>query len=602
MIALLGLIVVLAGIIGAQVQFGKGHQVTPRLGLDLAGGTEIVLEPVPEGRQKVTPDLLSKAADIIAARINGTGIGEPEVTTSGNNVVVTVPGAVTEAQRKLIKQSSQLRFRPVLVVQPAQTAPAPTGTVTGPAPTPGASTPVIGPTPSAGPTGTATPAATVAPSSGTSTNQQRALPQNLLLAGGTTTPTTPAVTTKPTPPTPTGASTPRPKPTNASDQNWIDEKLAKQFQALTCEDTAVVQTAVEDPDKPFVTCSLDRKSKYILGPSELDGTAITNAAAALGQLQGGGTSTEWQVNLTFNSAGAKKFGEVTTRLYKLPEPTNRFAVELDKLVITDPAPSEPILGGNAQITGSYTQEGALELANQLKYGALPLSFKVQTEAQIAPLLGQEQLERGLLAGLIGLLLVVFYSLLQYRALGLVTVASLVIASVVTYEIVVVLSNGSGLRLQLAGITGLIVSIGVTADSFIVYFERVRDEVREGRSLRSAVETGWKRARRTILAADAINFLAAVVLFVLAAGGVQGFAYMLGLSTLIDVLIVFMFTHPLLSLLARTNFFGQGHRWSGLDPDRLGSGIAIGVKANIGTIASRRAAATAASTASTPRDV
>jgi preprotein translocase subunit SecD len=221
-----------------------------------------------------------------------------------------------------------------------------------------------------------------------------------------------------------------------------------------------------------------------------------------------------------------------------------------------------------------------------------VSFQVQTEEQISPLLGAEQLQRGLLAGLIGMLLVILYSLLQYRALGFVTVASLLVAGVVTYEMVVLLGNSAGLRLSLAGVTGLIVSIGVTADSFIVYFERVRDEVREGRSLRAAVETGWRRARRTILAADAINFLAAVVLYVLAAGGVRGFAYTLGLATIIDVVVVMLFTHPLLSVLARTKFFGQGHRWSGLDPERLGTGISLGVKANLGTIASRRAAAAA----------
>nr|WP_284290938.1 SecD/SecF family protein translocase subunit [Angustibacter aerolatus] len=226
----------------------------------------------------------------------------------------------------------------------------------------------------------------------------------------------------------------------------------------------------------------------------------------------------------------------------------------------------------------------------MKFGALPLSFQVQTTSQISPLLGGEQAQRGLLAGLIGLLLVFVYSLVQYRALGLVTVLSLIISAVLTYATVVLLGNVQGLRLTLAGVTGLIVSIGVTADSFIVYFERVRDEVREGRSLRSAVQTGWARAKRTILIADAINFLAAIVLYVLAAGGVRGFAFTLGLSTLIDVVIVFLFTHPVLTLLARTRFFGQGHRLSGLDPQRLGqTGSTVGVKNALGTIASRRAA-------------
>jgi len=298
------------------------------------------------------------------------------------------------------------------------------------------------------------------------------------------------------------------------------------------------------------------------------------------------------VRLNFKSSGADKFRNVTTRLYTLAEPRNRFGIVLDGLVISAPSANEPITGGQASITGSFTQASATTLANQLKYGALPLSFTTQTEQQISPLLGKEQLQRGLLAGLIGMVLVVLYSLIQYRALGLVTVFSLIVATILTYGLVVLLGNTHGLRLTLAGITGLIVSIGVTADSFIVYFERVRDEVREGRSLRAAVETGWERARRTILAADAINFLAALVLYLLAAGGVRGFAFTLGLSTIVDIVVVFLFTHPMLTLLARTKFFGQGHRFSGLDPQRLGSTARapIGVKANLGTIASRRAAA------------
>jgi len=266
-------------------------------------------------------------------------------------------------------------------------------------------------------------------------------------------------------------------------------------------------------------------------------------------------------------------------------------------VLSAPRAEAVIPNGQSTISGSFTQQSSQALANQLKYGALPMSFHVQTEEQISPLLGAEQLQRGLLAGLIGLGLVVLYSLLQYQALGSVTIASLAMAGVLTYGSIVLLGQVQGFRLSLAGVTGVIVSIGITADSFIVYFERVRDEVREGRTLRAAVETGWKRAKRTILAADSINFLAAIVLYILAAGGVRGFAYTLGLTTIIDVVVVFLFTHPVLTRLASTKFFGEGHRWSGLDRERLGAGIrrpTLGVKANLGTIASRRAAAAATS--------
>ncbi len=243
---------------------------------------------------------------------------------------------------------------------------------------------------------------------------------------------------------------------------------------------------------------------------------------------------------------------------------------LDKAVITAPQARAVITDGRASITGSFTIDSAKQLAEQLKFGALPISFALQTQDNITPQLGEEQLRIGLLAGFIGLLLVVVYSLFQYRALGLVTVASLLVASVITYLAVTVLGTTHGFRLTMAGVTGLIVAIGVTADSFIVYFERIRDEVRDGRPLVAAVETGWKRARRTIIAADGVNFIAAVVLYLLASSNVRGFAFTLGLTTLIDLLVVMLFTHPMVQLLARTEFFGNGHKWSGLDPQRLGA--------------------------------
>jgi preprotein translocase subunit SecD len=243
---------------------------------------------------------------------------------------------------------------------------------------------------------------------------------------------------------------------------------------------------------------------------------------------------------------------------------------LDKSVITAPQARAVISDGRASITGSFTIDSAKALAQQLKFGALPLQFALQTNDTITPQLGEEQLRIGLLAGLVGLILVVIYSLIQYRALGFVTVASLLVASAITYLAVTILGTTHGLRLTMAGVTGLIVAIGVTADSFIVYFERIRDEVRDGRPLVAAVETGWKRARRTIIAADTVNFIAAIVLYVLASANVRGFAFTLGLTTIIDLLVVMVFTHPMVQLLARTNFFGGGHKWSGLDPKRLGA--------------------------------
>jgi preprotein translocase subunit SecD len=258
---------------------------------------------------------------------------------------------------------------------------------------------------------------------------------------------------------------------------------------------------------------------------------------------------------------------------KATNPTfNKSSYLLSKSVTSAPTANDVIPNGEASITGNFTLDSAKALAQQLKFGALPLSFKLQTQDDITPQLGQEQLALGLLAGAIGLLLVVIYSLFQYRALGFVTVVSLIVAATAAYLSVTFLGTALGFRLTMAGVTGLIVAIGVTADSFIVYFERIRDEVREGRPLVAAVETGWKRARRTIIAADAVNFIAAIVLYLLASANVRGFAFTLGLTTIIDLVVVMLFTHPMVQLLARTEFFGNGHKWSGLDPVRLGAKV------------------------------
>ena len=339
----------------------------------------------------------------------------------------------------------------------------------------------------------------------------------------------------------------------------------------------------------MVTCSVDGRAKYILGPAEVLGSEVSNATSGQQQTQSGSTGI-WEVRLDFNSAGTKAFGDVTSRLVVLPPPRNQFAIVLDNLVISAPVTQAALTAGNASITGSFTAASAKVLADQIKFGALPMSFELQTQDTISPTLGGDQLRRGLLAGLIGLILVVVYSLFQYRMLGLVTVSSLVIAASITYATVTLFGWSYGFRLTMAGVTGLIVSIGITADSFIIYFERVRDEVRDGRALRAAVETGWVRARRTILISDAVNFLAAIVLYVLASSNVRGFAFTLMLTTIIDIVVVMLFTHPLLSILANTKFFGEGHKWSGLDPDRLGARTVTYAGRGRVTIAARRAAA------------
>ena len=348
--------------------------------------------------------------------------------------------------------------------------------------------------------------------------------------------------------------------------------MAKEYVALNCHQAGAIDEAPDLKDAPMATCGEDGVTKYVLGPVEIDGSEIQDATSGYQPGPNGQPTSIVEVALSFKDAGKAKFAEVTRRLVgqQSQPPLDQFAVVLDKRVITAPQARAVITDGRASITGSFTLDSAKRLAQQLKFGALPMSFALQTNDTITPQLGEEQLRLGILAGVIGLLLVVVYSLFQYRALGMVTVLSLVVATGLTYLTLVVLGTTHGFRLTMAGVTGTIVAIGVTADSFIVYFERIRDEVREGRPLVAAVETGWKRARRTIIIADAVNMLAAVVLYVLASSNVRGFAFTLGLTTLIDLAVVVLFTHPMVQLLARTEFFGHGHKWSGLDPERLGA--------------------------------
>ena len=365
---------------------------------------------------------------------------------------------------------------------------------------------------------------------------------------------------------------PTSKPTSATDPAWVTPELTKAFEDLDCSKPDALDKVVDDQDKPLVTCDVDNSAKYILGPVVVGGSDIKDAVAGYQLSPNGQPTNVVEIQLTFDSAAAKKYGDLSIEMLALPSPRNQLASTLDSRVIVAPQFNEAIPNGQASITGGFTYQGAQDLAQQLKFGALPMSFDLQTRSQITPTLGEEQLRLGLLAGVIGLGLVVLYSLLQYRALGLVTVASIIVAALLTYLVVTILGWAQNYRLDMAGVTGLIVAIGVTADSFIVYFERIRDEVREGRTLRTAVDTGWSRARRTILAADGVNFIAALVLYLLASSSVRGFAFTLGLTTLIDILVVFLFTHPLVALLARRRFFADGHKWSGLDPERLGAKV------------------------------
>ena len=503
----LGVIIVGLIALNAFGVFTQNGSWTPKLALDLEGGTQIILAPQVESGATVTSEQLDEAVGIIRQRINSSGVSETEVNTQGGrNIVVSIPGTPDDATLERIKSSAKLEFRAVLV------AGQPSGQTVG-----------------ADGTATLAPQATVDPSLST----------------------TPAVA-----------------PTDASDLNYVTPALQAEYDAFDCN--KINSTNVAPADQPLITCETDGSVKYILGPVEVDGSTISDATNGQRTTQNGATTGEWAVNIVFNSSGTSKFADVTTRLFSLTGVQNQFAIVLDGHVISAPATQGAILDGKPQITGSFDQESSKALADQLKFGALPISFTVQSQDTISATLGSTQLLNGLIAGLIGLILVVLYSLAQYRLLGLVTVASLGVAAVITYLLITILSWREGYRLSLAGVAGLIVAIGITADSFIVYFERVRDELRDGRGLESSVEAGWKRAFRTIVASDVVNFLAAAVLFVLAVGNVRGFALTLGLTTIVDLLVVSLFTHPMLQLTAQTKFFNEGHKLSGLDPRALGA--------------------------------
>nr|WP_237707604.1 protein translocase subunit SecD [Serinicoccus profundi] len=569
------------GIGAARLWAEPAASLTPQLGLDLAGGRQIVMAPLTEEGDAVSSEQLDQAIDIIRRRVDGGGVTEAEVTRMGQNVSVAIPGNPTAAQVEALSRSSQLRFRPVLVAQPTgpqaeappqRTLPLPPSLIQEQLEELEQSQP-----PAEGETeGDSVDEG--APDQG-STDESEQTEGN---RGGTrlsASDSDAAATEAPGVPAEDGADTTAPPqeetapPADPSSLAQITPELSEQFSSLDCAAEGVAQEVAAAPaDEPTVACSAEGDEKFILGPVELTGSSVTDASAGPETVQGGAVTGRWQVILTFDGEGGQTFADITSRLFGYPqgEAQNRFATVLDGQVITAPTVNGVISGGTATISGDFTPEESQGLANQLKFGALPLSFEVQTSEQISPTLGGEQLRYGVIAGVIGLLLVFAFMLVQYHALGLVAIGSLIVAALLTYGSVTLLGWANNFRLTMAGVTGLIVAIGITADSFIVYFERIRDEVRAGRPLRFAVDTGWDRAKRTLIISDLVNLLAAAVLYLLSESGVKAFAFALGLTTVIDLLVVFMFTHPLVSILANTRFFGEGKKWSGMEPERLGA--------------------------------
>jgi len=591
------IVVLLLAIVGADIaspaKWSQAFKV--RLGLDLTSGTTVSLAAVPVHGSTVTAAQMATAQQIMFNRVNSAGFTEAQVVPQGTSIMtVSVPGKNSAGVVKLVSQTAELLFRQVLLTAPnAASAAAPTPV---PSPTPSG-------TASASPSGSASPqpsatASTKAKVRGSGGNGTAVLDRSASRFAAVT-----AAQAKASPtPTPsasssgsaTPASTPSPAPTVTSPNHtstWqqgfgnaaaLSPQIKNLFDKVNCASknwaTQIGYSPAvwDNPKNQIVACGLSAGTsgvpvKYVLDQAKVLGSQIKSASATPQQ-----STTFWQTNINFNGAGAKAFGDLTTQMYsqygKSSSPLDDLAVVLDGKVISAPAINQgPIVGGSAEIFGNFSQADATNLANVLSYGSLPLTFRQESVETVTPQLGHDQLTAGLLAGALGLILVVIYLMLYYRGLAIVAVSSLAIAALLAFLSVIVLGKYQGFALSLAGIAGLIVAIGITADSFVVFFERLRDEVREGgKSLRAAVEHGWTRARRTILVSDTVSFLAAALLYYFAIGDVKGFAFTLGLTTIIDLVVVFTFTKPMMTLLARTKFFGGGHPLSGLDPARLGA--------------------------------
>jgi len=554
------------------------HRFKVGLGLDLSSGTQVTLQAQTLNGKPPSKDEMNAAVSVIESRVNGTGNSGAQVQPQGTNLlVVTVPGQGSQQTIQLVSSTALLMFRQVLLWQgsgAATTVPSPAASASpsAGATSSGSATPSGTASPTASATGTAKTSAKIVPAASPSPSSS---------AKATASPSGSASVS------PSASPSPSTSGTAFGNPSLVHKDVLALFNKLVCKpgDTQAWKSQVgyqnttpyNNPDVQVVACGNNggQWGKFALDVAKVQGKQITSATAGLST-----TSNQWQVNLSLNSAGAAAFSTLTARLYNTyyaqaqtdqnSAILNQVAITLDGNVVSSPQIQGAIPGGNAQITGNFTQAEATQLQNELKFGSVPLNLKTLFVTSVSAQVGRNQLDAGLIAAAIGLLLVVVYAFLYYRGLGIVSVCSLLIAGTITYLAVVLLSLYQNFTLELAGIAGLIVAIGITADSFVVFFERLRDEVREGKQLRPAVESGWKRARRTILVSDTVSFLAALLLYYFAIGEVKGFAYTLGLTTLIDIVVVFLFTKPMVTLLARTRFFGNGHPMSGLDPARLGA--------------------------------
>jgi preprotein translocase subunit SecD len=520
---------------------GSGHP-TPKLGIDLQGGTRVTLTARTVDGRPPSRESLDQARQIIQQRVNGIGVSGAEVVLDGSNLIITVPGENGD-QARTLGQTAKLYFRPVIAEIPAgppEPAPGDRG--------PGGQTPA-GSQPSPPSASSQPPPAGDAP---VPVHPQQLQPP----PSGEPTPPPPL----PTPSAPSNAPPVGNVPADSADPQ-VAEQIRQARERLQSQNPVVQQQALaalnclapnplrgnDDPNLPLVTCDQHHTAKYLLGPAFMSGEQVASASAGVNR-----DGTGYEVQLRF-----KRQGEDIWAQYTANNIGKQAAFTLDGEVVSAPQIKAAILPGQqTSITGRFTQTEAQNLANVLKYGSLPLSFQSSESETVSATLGLASLRAGLLAGALGLAVVFVYCLFYYRALGVLTILSLALSGLIIYAVLVLLGRWIGFALDLAGVAGFIVAIGITADSFVILFERLKDEVRDGRTFRSAVPRAWVRARRTILSADAVSFLAAAVLYILAVGQVQGFAFTLGMSTVLDLVVVFLVTYPLVALASQSRLLSQ----------------------------------------------
>ncbi|WP_020519964.1 protein translocase subunit SecD [Catelliglobosispora koreensis] len=564
-------------VLGALVWFGapKGATVAerfqPKLGLDLVGGTRVTLEAATKDGNPPNRDDLEKAREIIEERVNAQGVSEAEVVTEGDRFIVISVAAQKSDVLRDVGQASKLYFRKVLNITDGS------GAAANPAPAPSASTtptstPTASSTPSATPSGgtgggsameptpTPTPTAT---SSATAESDGRTLTQDELkkLVGDEAW----AAATSLTAPATDAEVIKKLAPFGKLQAKWEIASLTPAMQynipQVTCELlNKRVPGSLDVRDQQVVACEGD--GKYLLDVAKVAGTDVSNASALIDQSK---VSGSWVVNLDFTGDGQTRWTDLTREAYNNNGTTKcetvalgeqqrcRVAAVLDNSIVSAPE-IQGVLTGTSTISGSFTAGTAKKLADNLNFGALAINFEVPESKTVTATLGAEYLRAGLLAAGIGMLLVVIYSFFYYRLLGSVIFLSLILSGLLTFGALVVLGRTMGFTLTLAGIAGFIVSLGVAADSFVIYFERLKDEIREGRSPRNAVQRAWVRAKRTILTANAISLMAAVILYLVSSGPVAGFAFALGIATALDLLVVFLFRYPIMAMFARTQAF------------------------------------------------